>query len=127
MSRSRAEKSLPSVVQSQDHERSFPVQRQCPEVTCKTVIEPGLMPVSRAARALRAQCPADVDRQPVVDLVGRIYTALALRHLHGRPLTGCDVVGVETVAAPGELDRGGVLAAPSTEAVDKPLSLGSGP
>ena len=38
--------SRPGAVQSPGPERSSPVQRACPEIACKTAVQPGLAPVA---------------------------------------------------------------------------------
>ena len=74
----------------------------------------------RPSQSLGSQCPRDIDRQPVVQLVGRSVADLTHRHLQlPGLLTGRHPVGVDTVRVPGQVDRRGPVAAPAASAADR--------
>ena len=120
------------------HSPVHPAGREEPR---KPAVHPGLATVTRAAEKLKvlqrerpperlgSHRPGDVDSEPVVQLVGRPAAALAHRDLlyAGGLLSGCDAIGGQAVVVPCEMNRRGVLAAPSADSPDRSLPPARGP
>ena len=77
----------------------------------------------RTPQGLGSERTGHVDGQLVVELGRRPRTDLTHGPLQfGRMLTRCNAVGVEAVAVPGQVDGGGRVSAPATDAADTCVS-----